>query len=181
MRTIIGLGLSASTLLVLACSSVATRTDTNPALAPAIAGWRTYAWMPPPEVGDQRIDNDIVRTRVMNAVDHGLAARGFRLDEEHPDFRITWYASIETKLHTDPYGDYYDYGLYGSGHEYNEGSFVLDFIDAARNQLAWRGIAEGRLSSKQNAMPKESQVNDAVKEVLEEFSEDVPLRTASQR
>ena len=177
MKTIIGLGLSASTCLALACSSVATRTDLNPDLTSAIAGWRTYAWAPPPEVGDQRIDNDIVRTRVVNAVDRGLAARGYRLVEQNPDFRIAWYASIETRLEVDPFTDYYGYGWgsYGSGHvyEYNEGSLVLDFIDADRNQLAWRGIAEGRLSSKQNAMPKESQVNQAVAEVLEEFSEEM--------
>ena len=174
MRTIIGFGLSASVCLAIACSSVASRTDTNPALAPAMAGWRTYSWMPPHDVGDARIDNDIVRTRVMNAVDRGLAARGYRRDDDHPDFRVGWYATIATKVHDDAFYDY-DYSGYGSYHEYNEGSFVLDFIDTNHNQLAFRGIAEGRLSSKQNAMPKESQVNDAVNEVLEEFSEKMPV------
>src|SRR5690349_11055358 len=106
MRSIIGLGVTASACLALACSSVATRTDTNPDMGSAILGWRTYAWMPVKDVGDQRIDNDIVRTRVMNAVNQGLAARGYRLDEEHPDFRIAWYASIQTEVHDDPYYDY---------------------------------------------------------------------------
>jgi hypothetical protein len=164
--------------LLLGCSSVMTRSDSNPMLADEMARWQTYAWLPTPTDGDPRVYNDIIRARVQRAVDAELAARGYRGDERAPDFRIGWHAGIEDRLEIETLNDLYDYtwrdwydptyGTYVS--EYSEGTLILDFIDADRNELAWRGVAEGRLRRTGPALPTAAEVDEAVDEIMEDFA-----------
>src|SRR5688572_532590 len=164
--------------LTVACApEVRTRSDTNPSLSSDIERWRTYAWQPGPSEGDPRVYNDIIRARVQDAVDAQLAMRGYTVDNESPDFRIGWHATIEEKVEIETLNDYYDYGWrdwYSPGYgtyvdEYSEGSLILDFIDAGRNELAWRGVAEGRLRRTGPALPTAGEVDEAVDEIMEEF------------
>ena len=164
--------------VLIGCSSVMTRSDTNPTLTDEMTRWQTYAWLDAPANGDPRVYNDIIRARVQRAVDGELAARGFRIDEQAPDFRIGWHAGIEDRLEVESLNDLYDYnwrdwydptyGTYAS--EYSEGTLILDFIDTDRNELAWRGVAEGRLRRTGPALPTAGEVEEAVDEIMEDFS-----------
>ena len=66
--------------------------------------------------------------------------------------------------------DWYDptYGTYVS--EYSAGTLILDFIDADRNELAWRGVAEGRLRRTGPALPTAGEVDEAVDEIMDDFA-----------
>jgi hypothetical protein len=171
----------ASLMLALtACGTIDTHTDSNPRLASEMARWRTYAWLPAPEGGDPMIDNDIVRARVQDAVDRDLARFGFRVDNANPDFLVGWTAGIEERVDVDWGSTHYGYGWGGwyddyapmYVDEYAEGTLILDFVDADRNELGWRGVAEGRLRDSGPDMPTAPEIKEAVHEILEEF----PLR-----
>lgn len=170
---------TALTVLLAACgSTVQTESDINPAFAASINDWRTYAWMPPPENGSDLVNNDITRRRVQEAVDRELAARGYTLDPDNPDFRIAWHGSLDRRLDVQHIADPWGYGwrrwwtasrVRTTVTEYTEGTLVLDFVDADTNELAWRGVAQGRLSGSPTNLPPQSAINEAVEEILEEF------------
>jgi hypothetical protein len=148
----------------------------NPAMSGEVAAWRSYSWLPAPQGGDVRIYNDITRARLEAAVNRQLNARGFNLDPDNPDFSIAWTASIDRRLDVEVFDSYYGYGWgwWGPGYstyvdEYDEGTLILDFVDADRNELAWRGIAIGRLSGATAQQPTQDQIDEAVEEVMEEF------------
>jgi hypothetical protein len=163
--------------LAAGCSSVMSRADTNPAMVNDITAWRTYSWLPSPTEGDPRVYNDIVRVRVQRAVDAQLLARGYQIDDTAPDFRIAWHAGIEDRLEGETLNDLYAYNwrdwydptYVTYAEEYREGTLVIDFIDVDRNELAWRGVAEGRLRRTGPALPTAGEVNEAVEEIMEDF------------
>ena len=100
--------------LVLTWTTCAPKVETsgsiNPAMSAEIGGWRTYSWLPAPEGGDDRIYNAITRGRLEAAVNRQLAARGFTLTTDNPDFQIAWTASIDRRLDMERYSGYYGYG-----------------------------------------------------------------------
>jgi hypothetical protein len=165
------------TVISAGCSPhVSTEGHMNPTMAADIGGWHTYDWLPAPEGGDPRVYNQITQSQLETAVDRELAARGFSRDNENPDFHIAWTGSIDRRLDVDYFSRAYSYGWgwWGPGYgyyvdDYDEGTLILDFIDVRRNELAWRGVAQGRLSGSRSQGPTQGQIDEAVEEVMEEF------------
>ena len=180
MRTTSSILVVAAAAAGVGCGSIDTHIDANPHLQNEIVGWRTYAWMATPEGGDPMVQNDIVRARVQDAVDREMARLGYVQDAQDPDFRIGWAAAVEEKIEYGWGSDYYGYGWGGwyddyapeYAYEYSEGTLILDFVDGDSNQLAWRGVAEGRLHGTGANMPSNAEIKEAVHEILEEY----PLR-----
>lgn len=164
-------------LIPVACApKVATEGHMNPSMAADIGSWSTYSFLPAPESGDPRVYNQITQARLEAAVNRQLAARGFRLENENPDFHIAWTGAIDHRLDVEYFAGAYSYGWgwWGPGYgyyldEYDEGTLILDFIDVRRNELGWRGIAQGRLSGSSSQGPTQDQIDEAVEEVMEEF------------
>lgn len=164
--------------LAAACGpSISVRSDFNPQYQDQLAGWRTYSWLPAPRGADPRIYNDITRGRIEASVDRQLAARGMRKVDSNPDFRIGWHASIDGRMNmqtiNNAYG--YDWRWYGPTYsstyvdQYDEGTLILDFVSAQANQLAWRGVAQGRLRDRPTAEEAQAQIDAAVQEILSQF------------
>jgi hypothetical protein len=94
-----------------------------------------------------------------------------------PDFRVGWHAETDSRLEVEDITDAYGYGWrvwYGPGWatfvpEYDEGTLVLDFVDMQRNELAWRGVAEGRLRRPRPTLPTQPEVDRAVEEIIDAF------------
>ena len=73
----------------------------------------------------------------------------------NPDFLIALHGGKQTKLDITDWG--YSYGRHGrfrggpiiSGdvYEYEEGTLILDFVDAQSKELIWRGKAQGEIDS----------------------------------
>jgi hypothetical protein len=176
--------LIAPTFLLMACSAATARSDVNPTMRAQISGWRSYAWLPEPRDTEPRdrervLRDQLMRERIRRAVDLELSERGVRESASAPDFRIGWHAGPDGKLDVRAITDVYGYGWrvwYGPDAgtwraEYAPGTLVLDFVDAGSNELAWRGVAQGRVKAA-SAAPTAEQVDAAVREILNEF----PLR-----
>ena len=158
---------------LVACSSAGhARSDVNPTLVGEMAEWRTYAWLPEPRTRDEALS-----ARIHRALDARMAAGGFLLDSTAPDFRIGWHAELGRKLDVETITDAYGYGWrvwYGPDYgtfaaEYDAGTLVLDVVDARRNELAWRGVADGRLAARAFALPTQDDVDHAVDEIIDDF------------
>ncbi len=162
-----------SVLLVAGCSSVTVRTDFDPDVD--FSGWRTYGWHQGKIIsGDALSKNPLVRKRVFEAVNKTMRDRGWRkLDEDDADFLILTHAGVEEKVQVNDWGGYgrYDHrwGMRASRvtvHNYQEGSLVIDFIDAKSKELAWRGVGTRVIDRE---APSQEDVDKVVQEILKRF------------
>jgi hypothetical protein len=115
--------------------------------------------------------NQLNDKRIKNYVDKALTKRGYVLTTEKPDMVLHYHILVEnqTELRTDPYGRYGPYWRQSQmdTFEYTEGTFILDFMDAKTNSLAWRGWAISVISSNQEM--NEEQLHDAINLILKEY------------
>ena len=162
-----------------ACSGMKITTDYNPEVAPNFSAYQTYAWLPQPIRQDPRVYNAITENRVRRAVDNSLSAGGYRkLESGTPDFLVAWQAAIEGKVDVTMVNGYYGYGYRGWGawggaqpvvREYDEGTLILDVIDAESRELVWRGVAQAKISQNSSPDQRGRKINEAVSKILANF------------
>ncbi len=136
------------------------------------AHMKTYDWLAIKET----IDSISLR-RIRNAVHHQLESKGMEVSSENPDFLIAVYLRSKERLTVVDYGGpqvypYYGYGPYWGTptiRQYEEGTLLLDFVDAKSNQLIWRGSAKADLDSATTPEKRERIINEAVEKILENF------------
>ena len=147
--------------IALACASVRVRTDYDDAID--FAPLKTYAWLDPPmreesrdeggQSGDPFTQNTLVDKRVRDEVEAWFAAHGYQpaARGEEPDFLVRYELVSQPVTRDSPvvvtsgFGHYgYGYGVgsgvgYSPSTTYQEGTLILDVIDPATQQIAWRG------------------------------------------
>jgi hypothetical protein len=172
--------------LGIACSSVRTSHDFDPGTD--FSAWRSYAWYASesPRTGDPRLDNPLLHDRIVAAVDRTLAARGYALVQDRtPDFYVNHHLSTEQRLDVRTMNTGYAGGPYGGRwggagwggvgwtetrvEQYEEGTLVIDFVDASARRLVWRGSGTRRLSRNPQPDRVTERVNEAVDEILAQF------------
>lgn len=160
-----------------------------------LPGEGTYAWGKGNEriPGDNnpRVDNDIASRLIHQAVDNGLAKRGYRQTTDAPAWAVHYHAGIERKSEvirepTLPHiprvictdrqcVDVWDWGYWGPPEystrtiEYHEGTLIIDIHDARSNQLVWRGILSDQVNIEKAVNPEKLQ--SAVDRLLRELPE----------
>jgi hypothetical protein len=137
---------------------------------------KTYDWMTVPEKAD--IDSLNVE-RVKKAVNAELQAKGLMMTSNNPDFLIAEHMGKKDKVQVTNWnygygsrGRYWGgYGGHGgsSTYEYEEGSLILDFVDAKSNKMIWRGVAKAEVNNADTPEKKEKLINEAVQEILKKF------------
>ena len=164
-------------MLTAACASISVKTDYDPGAASSMGAYQSFSWLPHPRGGDIRVNNDLVATRVVNAVDETLAASGYTKVRRGADFLIGWYASLQGKVDVTSMNSYYGYGwrrgvVYAQDtqvREYDEGTLIIDIVDAASNELVWRGSAQARVHEGASSEERSERIRSAVQKVLEDF------------
>lgn len=124
--------------------------------------YETYGF--PDELGTDRAGySTLITTYFRQAVDNEMQSRGYRYTEAEPDLLVNFFANARhvTTVRSRPrmwvsYGYFgYRYGMYSAWPLYAEnvdtvhyriGTANIDIVDAARGQLIWEGVAEGRLT-----------------------------------
>lgn len=169
-------------LAAIGCSSMRIQSDFDPEAAPNFGAYRTYAWLPHPQGGDVRINNELVARRISGAVDRELAVKGYqKQDSGSPSFKIGYHAAVEGRLDVDRVNSYYGYGWGRWGRpggvvvstdyvrEYNEGTLILDIVDGESGELVWRGSAEAEIDMMADPQQRQEKINTAVQRILERF------------
>jgi len=167
------LSLAASGLTLAACESPGGKVSVLQGDTVAVVPGSTYAWAPEgqPGSGDPRIDNDIIRGRIKNAVDSALAAKGYRQAESSAAaLLVKYHVGLQNRTETqvDTFGrpapvvacgirgciGGYGWGMYGAPMDvdvrhvdYVEGAMMLDLVDRASGKLAWRATSQKRVDA----------------------------------
>jgi len=167
---------------MLGCAGLQVRTDYDETVD--FRGRTSYAWLEPPlietpvaegEVPDPFARNSLLDGRVRAAVERTLEARGFRKSEEDPAFRLQYFVTLQdkTKIRPSTGGGYYG-GRYGgfvgvggsSSYDYQEGTLIIDFVDARTGRIAWRGWAVG---SNREGYYSAERIERSVTKILAQF------------
>jgi hypothetical protein len=101
-----------------------------------------------------------------------------------PDFIVSYHVVIEEKIDPRSYDDLYGFGYYGRGYRYpspffhgintglrvyNQGSLIIDIVDAKTEKPIWRGVSEKRLSRSMAPQQQREVLSRAVTEVIAQF------------
>jgi len=174
-------------VLAAGCSSMKVRSDYDDRAS--FRDYRTYSWIEyqSDSQGDPAVQSPLTGRRIENAVDSELIRRGYRrTDSGTPDFYIGY--SIVSSRRTDItstgdpyahryYAGYFSYRYYGSSVDVQtshwvESTIVLDVIDAATNELVWRGWATADLDTNPSRDRVAYYVDRAINKILDEFPPD---------
>lgn len=158
--------------------------------------YRTWAWYPQQrpdtEGGPAQGYESFLDKRIRTAVEQQLGQKGLTMVEAsaNPDVYVAYSARVEDKQRAvaSPYGPYgypyygygYGYGsLYNRGYvtEYKAGTLILDFVDANRKELAWRGQGQAQVD---NQTISEAEVQRIVTSILGNYPPQDGRPTSSQ-
>lgn len=167
-----------------ACGSgIQIQSDYNP--QQDFSGYHTYRWAERTPTGDDdpRVYNDIIRSRVQFAVDSVMRTKGFeRVNSGRADFLMSWHGAIDGKVSYNTVSTHYGYGwggYYGGGwgmgssrtyvNEWDEGTLILQVIDAGQNELVWMGSAQAKLNQPRSPEEAREQDIEVMRRILATF------------
>ncbi len=174
--------LAALTLAACAGSRVATDYDGNARFDTL----QTFAWLDPvvDEVEDPVLDSQLLTRKVQHAVANALLQRGYSRTEHaaDADFLVTYHTASRERLR-DRGGFSIGLGIgrawrhgYGSMHVgdgyfpriegYQEGTLIIDILDADTRDLLWRGWVRNTVDAHNYT---EEAITASVGEIIAEF------------
>lgn len=170
-------------LLLTACAGIEVSTNYDPKSVQQLEGYRSYAWLPEPQGKDPRVYNDITDANVRQAVDQRLAGRGYQkvAAGASPDFLIGWQGAIDSHMDSETVDSFYGYPadpffgpVFAAApqtyvREYEEGTLILDVVDAKAKKLAWRGTAQAEVNDNPSASGTKERIGEAVEQMLSRF------------
>jgi hypothetical protein len=136
------------------------------------SGLKGYDWMIMPQ--KVRADEFIVK-RVKSALSRELDKRGIKQAPDNPDFLIALHGSRESKVQVTDWG--YSYGRFGryiggpriDVYQYEQGTLIIDFVDAKTKEMVWRGVASRVIDPGLTPQHKEELINEAVAKIMKNF------------
>lgn len=134
--------------------------------------YKTYSWQ------EIKPANSLWDSRIKNAVDAQLAAKGWTQVDSGGDVAIVAIATTHTQKTLQTFydgmgGGWRWRGFGGMGEattteqDYKEGTLLIDMYDAKTKQLIWRSSAEDTLSN--NADKNEKNLNKGVAKMFKKF------------
>ena len=179
--------ISIALIILSGCSSLSVNTDFNQQTD--FTKYKTFDWLAFPK--DMKVD-ELNRVRFVTAVENNLAAKGINQNTSKPDFVIATHFGKENKVDITnwgytyaPSGYYRGYGYrhpgnYGyagsyastggvSVYEYEQGTLILDVVDAKTKKLIWRATAKAIISPASTPEKQTEKIKDAVQKILENF------------
>lgn len=133
----------------------------------------TYDWLPIPKEANI---NNLDEVRIKKAVNAGLEAKGLRLTSNNPDFLIAADIITKEKLRSTRWGYpyYHSYRAYDGSwsvdsYQYQEGTFILDFVKPASKNLIWQGAARVALDFADTPEKRDRLIKEAMQKILQNF------------
>jgi hypothetical protein len=119
-------------------------------------------------------DAGLFEGRVRAAVEEELAGMGFAVRSEgEADMLVAYHASGKETVVNDTQDYGYAYGRWAytdvSVQSYNEGTLMIDLIDAGTRELVWRGWATGTIQDNLSAEERNKRIRDAVARIMDQY------------
>jgi Domain of unknown function (DUF4136) len=159
-----------------ACSPFQVSSDYDPKAN--FAAYRTYSWLPRIEQpdSDPRLQSSLLHSRIRDAVDAQLTSKGLRQDPTaNPDLLVAYHVALQGKLEISTVPSYpYGPSVWGATQktytrQYDEGTLIVDLIDASNRQLVWRGSAQAEVKPDTSPQERQKRINEAVQQILERY------------
>lgn len=157
-------------ILLANCSSIRVNMDYDQEAD--FSAYKTFAWLPQRKGTAAR--NPLADKRIKKAVNDELIAKGYAGDTRVPDLLLAYHTGMRSKIDVTSWG--YRYGRYWrypvgrvSVYQYQEGTLVLDIVDAQKKELVWRGVAQKALSETSSVEKKEENLTKIVAKLLKKF------------
>ena len=129
--------------------------------------YQTYAWL-----DGTRVKDDQSHRFIVEYVDGQLGINSVFKDENEPDLYAVYHAAAEGTFEiTGGYGSDWKGADAITVNSHVAGTLVVDLVDAAEDQLVWRGTATATVSSN----PKKNQ--DTIRKAVEKMFVDFPPGT----
>ena len=171
-------------LLLTGCASTNVSRDYDTSVD--FAAYRTWAWREaaPQETDDPRVENPLLGSRIKEAVDGNLRAKGFDPGTSGaPDFLVSYRISYSQKIGSSGNVGFsvgfgrstgsrttgVSVGSPSTYEEYDEETITLDIHDGETGSLAWRAASTRKVRTGQSPDEITADVNQRVAEMLEGF------------
>jgi hypothetical protein len=154
------------------CSTLSVSTHYDKSVT--FSGLKTYSWIPAPQKlrDNPKVDWEVLDSRVRSAVDEVLSAKGFsRVASGGPDFLVGYNVTLDKKTIATTLDAVYSLTRPPgwASFDYEQGTLILNIIEADTRRLMWLGQAQDEVSFVANPEQKKEQINKAVKLMLENF------------
>ena len=133
----------------------------------------TYDWLP---ITKESNINNLDAERIKKAVNAELQAKGLMLTSKNPDFLIAADIVTKEKQRITQWGyPYYDsFWIYdGAGaldyYQYEEGTFILGFLEPNSKNLIWRGAAKVALDYANTPEKRDALIKEAMQKILQNY------------
>jgi len=142
--------------------------------------YKTWNWLPEGAARetDVRLSDPVVVARIRRAIETELMMQGFRRDAASPDFVVKYHTALEDHMSESAVDNAYEsaqYERYDQNWTYQyatawqQGTLLIDILDAQSNELVWRGSAQAEIDTNAPDDEKDKRVDEAVHKMLKEF------------
>lgn len=161
-------------VVVAGCSPYSVSDDYDPTTP--FSKYKTWTWFPGPRPAPLDSLNE---NRIKSALEAELPLRGLsKAAEGSGDLLVGFHASVSQKIEVTPTTISYGYG-WGRGYvgttygndvrTYDEGTLIVDLIDAATKTLVWRGTARATVYKDADPEYRTTRIREAVQAILERY------------
>lgn len=161
MKSATFLRLALVTALV-GCASAQVKTDFDQNAN--FSDYQTYSWMNTTRMSAMA-QATLFDRRLRAAVESQLAAKGLKKADGNgeADILIVYHAGVQDKLDVQQWGYF---GRRWDVREYQQGTLIVDVVDAKSMSLVWRGTAIGETNT---SNPSTEKLNQTVQKMFERF------------
>ena len=163
--------------LAIGCSSIQTNYDYD--RDADFGQYGTFAWLKlpadmPANARQAMERNDLLDKRIKTAVVNELQRKGMQ-QSETPDILLMYHTGVEDKVNVTDWGYTYSDYYWGYGgrditvSNYQQGTLIIDFIDAKTNELVFRVSGQKTLSENPSPSKQEETINKAVQAMLKYY------------
>ena len=162
----------------LSCSSVSYKSDFDKSID--FSKYKKYKWFAGKQPDDELSKNPLVKKRIHESVDKVLKQKGFSPAEgDDADFVVVIHGGTKERMQIYNTGGigWYDpwWGAYGGKTDVNfseEGTLIIDMVDAEKKELSWRGMATAAAKNHSIAEDMQKYFDEVVEKTLEDFPPD---------
>ena len=157
---------------VAVCGCVTLRVNMDYDREADFAVYETYAWQD--SEASLEDDNPLMHQRLIQAIDNELSAKGLQKTDAKPDLLVTYHGESQEMVVLDRvsyYDGWYRYGGIGvsttRARSYEQGTLVVDLVDAEANRLVWRGVATDTVAGSPDAQTR--QIETATRQMFRRY------------
>ena len=158
------------------CSSVSSSFDYDPAVD--FSKYKSFKIHKGESIpGDDLEKHPLVKKRILNSVINELKSKGYEVVESgDADMLIVIHAGVKERMEITDWGSYGWYnpwwGSYGGRidvNQYEEGTLVIDMVDAEEDELVWRGLGTQIVEEYSTQEKMQQRIDTYVAKILANF------------